>query len=104
MPLENTQFKVGSTVKLFCRVSGHPTPRVEWYKDGQCISNQYEVHKRPDVMMAEQTETSRFTFQSLEGSNSDLATNRSFLMSVVRQDMVFSFRVIILYVFLRVPW
>ena len=87
MPLENTQFKVGSTVKLFCRVSGHPTPRVEWYKDGQCISNQYEVHKRPDVMMeGEQTETSRFTFQSLEGSNSDISTNRSFFIAF-RQDM-----------------
>ena len=78
MPLENTQFRVGSTVKLFCRVSGHPTPRVEWYKDGQCISNQFEVHKSAvsPISGGEGHLTSKLTFQVLEGSTSDFNSNR----------------------------
>ena len=48
VPLENVFVKEGEDVKLECKVTGSPTPKVIWLKDGREV----DTNSRKEVIVA----------------------------------------------------
>ncbi|GIY77540.1 titin [Caerostris extrusa] len=84
VPLENVEAKPGSTIRMQCKVTGIPKPKITWYKSGKVLkhSPQYQIFYEPTgtcsltITRCTEEDTTEFSCEAHNKNGVDLTTSK----------------------------